>query len=398
MFKQICSGSVLALALAAGPAVADGEWGVDWKNGTHIESEDGKFKLKFGGRIQADWTFVASQEDRLGARVGKLVDGNELRRARLFFEGTIYGNVAFKAQYDFAGGEAVAKDIFIAFKGTPVGEIKLGHFKEPFSLEEITSSKNIAFLERALPNVFAPSRNFGVQVSDSPSDKLNWGVGVFRESDDFATSVGDDVTNVTGRVVFRPIYDDDGKRLLHLGLSATTKDTAGLSDEFRIRQRAEVHFGPSVIDTGGFTTDGEDILAIEVAGVFGPLWFAAEYLHPEVDTPDRGTLEFPGYYLQVGYFLTGEHRRYRTVDGAWDRQKPDQNWGEGGKGAWEIAARLSTTDLSDADIVGGKADGVTLALNWYPNPATRMMLNYVMSEVQGIGGADFVLFRAQVDF
>jgi len=334
---------------------------------------------------------------RLEARLGKLRGGNELRRARLFFEGTIYGNVAFKAQYDFAGRVTIAKDVFIAFTA-PVGEIKLGHFKEPFSLEEMTSSKYIAFLERALPNVFAPSRNFGVQVSDSPSDKLNWGVGVFRESDDFATSVGDDLTNITGRVVFRPIYKNEGAQLVHLGLSATTKDTAGLSDEFRIGQRAEVHFGPSVIDTGGFTTDGEDILAIEVAGVLGPLWFAAEYLHPEVDTPDRGTLEFPGYYLQVGYFLTGEHRRYRTVDGAWDRQKPDQNWGEGGKGAWEIAARLSTTDLSDADIVGGEADGVTLALNWYPNPATRMMLNYVMSEVQGIGGADFVLFRAQVDF
>ena len=389
---------MLALALAAGPALADGEWDVFWKNGTRVESEDGEFSLKFGGRIQADWTFVASQDDGLEARIGKLTDGSELRRARLFFEGTIYGNVAFRAQYDFAGGAAEANDVFIAFQGTPVGEIKLGHFKEPFSLEEITSGKYLAFLDRSLPIIFAPGRNFGVQVSDSPSDKLNWGFGVFRESDGFATSVGDDVTNITGRVVFRPIYEDDGKRLLHLGLSATTKDTAGLGGDFRIRQRAEVHLGPRIIDTGGFTTDGEDILAIEVAGVYGPFWFAAEYVHPEVDTPDRGTLEFPGYYVQVGYFLTGENRKYKTADGSWDLQKPDQNWGEGGKGAWEIAARLSTTDLSDVDIVGDEADGVTIALNWYPNPATRMMLNYVMSEVRGIGGADFVLLRAQVDF
>ncbi len=41
---------------------------------------------------------------------------------------------------------------------------------------------------------------------------------------------------------------------------------------------------------------------------------------------------------------------------------------------------------------------LTLALNWYPNPALRGMLNFVHSEVDKVGDANFFLLRWQLDF
>ncbi|MEE2778379.1 MAG: porin [Acidobacteriota bacterium] len=378
------------------PIVADDAWEVTWKEGTRIESADDRFRLQIGGRVQADYAFAVSQSDALEQRFGKFEDFSELRRARLFMEGTLYEKVEFKIQYDFASGDAQANDIYLGFLDTPAGNIRLGHYKEPFSLETLTSSKYIAFIERSLPVVFAPGRNMGVMFHDS-NDRFTWGAGVFRESDEFASSSGEGRRNVTGRVVWRPYYEDEGERFLHIGLGATSKDSAGLNSE--IRARPEVHIGSRLANTGGFAVDGQDVVGLEIAGVNGPFWFAAEHLNTTVERPMRGDLGFGGYYAQAGYFLTGESRGYRTSSAAFHRTRPASNFeGGGGAGAWEIALRYSHTDLSDSEIIGGELDGITAAVNWHPNPVTRLMLNWVHPDLDRVGEADFMVVRAQIDF
>ena len=406
----ICASFTLPLFAQADSKDA---WNIYWKNGTRIEAKDGTFKIKIGGRIQADFTFITAADEVFVADDGSdlFVDGSEFRRARLFVAGTLYGNIGFKAQYDFATGIAGFRDVWLSFKETAVGEIKIGHFKEPFSIGQLTSSKYVTFIERALPNLFAPGRNMGIGFSGG-AEHFNWGAGVFRESDNFDTSLGENRRNLTARAVWRPTDRDEGRRLVHLGLSATTKETAGIADDTGFRTRFEFHFGPRTVDTGALPNEGEDILGIEVAGVQGPFWFSGEYIHPEVDAiieavplpiPEVGptirTIEFPGYYLQAGYFLTGEHRSYSTSAGVWDRQTSRKRLGSGeGSGAWELAVRYSETDLTDDPIVGGGLRGLTLGLNWHPNPATRMMFNYIRSTVQYVGDVEAAVFRAQIDF
>ena len=82
-----------------------------------------------------------------------------------------------------AGGDADFKDVYMQLKNVPyIGNIKVGHFKEPFSMEELTSSKYITFLERALPNAFAPSRNTGIQLHDTLLDgRMTYAVGIFKD-------------------------------------------------------------------------------------------------------------------------------------------------------------------------------------------------------------------------
>ena len=58
--------------------------------------------------------------------------------------------------------------------------------------------------------------------------------------------------------------------------------------------------------------------------------------------------------------------------------------------------RFTDTDLQEAN--GGALETTTLGLNWYPNPATRFMLNLVEAETESNGNVTFVMFRWQVDF
>lgn len=408
MSKRFLIGSVALLALCAGggPATADDDWTVKWSNGFKVESADKQFKLSFGGRVQADYTFASADrelEDAFGADAFE--DGFEFRRARLFVSGTIYERVAFKAQYDFGGGDASFKDVWIALV-QDWGQVRFGHFKEYFSLEEQTSSKYLALLERSLPvEAFSPSRNSGVGVHGG-GDRVNWGIGYFYDADDFGVSSSEDNTNLTARVAFRPLLEDEGRRLIHLGAAVSSKDTGST---FRFRARPEAHFTTRLIDTGSFDADSALLLGAEIAGVFDRFWFAGEWIQNDVDAPAVGDPTFDGYYAQVGFFLTDDYRRYKAGDGAFDRQKPGSPWlSDGGGGAWEIVARVSSLDLTDEGIVGGEQDNFTVGVNWYPNPATRLMINYVNADVDfpveepagaiESASADFILVRWQVDF
>jgi phosphate-selective porin OprO and OprP len=378
----------LATSLLAAPATqAQDDWSTKWNNGFKVESADGKFKLGFGGRVQADYTFASTDGD-----LPEIEDGFEFRRARMFIEGTVYENVEFKIQYDFAGGDAAAKDIYVGLVDD-WGKVRFGQFKEAFSLEELTSSKYITFVERSLPVLaFAPSRNVGVGFSGKRGDTFDWGVGAFYEDDDAGISISEDSYNVTGRVSYRPLYEDKGARLIHLGLGASIQERDG---SLRYRARPEAHLTPRLVDTGNFAGSGSTLLGGELAGVFGPFWFSSELIQASTDAPALGDPTMSGAYVQAGWMLTGETKSFSG--GTFGRQRPKVNYGPG-KGAWEVALRYSTVDLSDAGIAGGEQDDITAALNWYLNPVTRLMLNVVRADVQDVGEADFILVRWAIDF
>lgn len=389
---------ILSLALVAAcalstPAAVSAEPTFKWSNGFSLEDKDKGYKLKFGGRIQADYTFASGDS----VFDGDLDDGFEFRRARLFFSGKIYDKVEFKAQYDFAGGDADFKDVWIALNTGP-GQLRFGHFKEYFSLEEQTSSKYLAFLERSLPvEAFSPSRNSGVGYHGSSGDRVNWGFGYFYDADGFGVSGNGDNTNLTGRVAFRPIYKDGGKQLLHVGLAFSSKER-GTGESLRFRARPEAHFTTRFVDTSSLDSDSATLTGIELAGVFNRFWFAAETMQMDVDAPLFGDPTFDGFYAQAGFFLTPDHRRFKTSAGAFDRQKPGTTYGKDGRGAMELVFRVSNVNLNDAGVSGGEQDNTTLGFNWYLNPATRFMLNFVNADVDGVGSMDFVLVRWQVDF
>ncbi|MBN2316113.1 MAG: hypothetical protein JXM79_19455 [Sedimentisphaerales bacterium] len=380
------------------PKTAPTDFRAFWKGGLNFATQDGSFKLRLGGRIHNDWLWI-SEDSNLKTDVGEQEDGTEFRRARLYLSGLIYDNVEFKAEYDFAGGDADFKDVYIALLDFPLGKIRAGHFKEPFSLEELTSSNRITFLERALPNALAPGRNAGVMLYGTAlaaSDpRMTWAVGVFRDTPDDGDGRDDGGYNFTGRLTWLPWYKEGGTSIVHLGTGYSYRNPNDHTASFD--SRPEAHLADNFLDTGAFTSDDVELVGFEAACLSGPLSIQGEYILADADV--ASSANFHGYYAQVSYILTGEHRRYKASEGTFAGVKPKENFRYGaGPGAWEVAFRYSGLDLDDNIISGSKLHDTTAGLNWYLNPNMRIMWNYVHADKEYVGDADMLMLRLQVDF
>ena len=384
-----------------------------WDNGMRFKTSDGKFKFKFGGRIMNDWGWFDEDRD-LQDSIGDQVDGTEFRRARIYLSGDIYENIGFKVQYDFAsGGRPDFKDVYMELKKIPyLGNLRVGHYKEPFSLENLTSSKYIPFMERSLNNVFPPGRNTGFMSYNHALDKrMTWALGIFRNANGWGDSEGDRSTeggySFSGRITGLPLYEDDGKKLVHAGFSYSYQNA--FENGIRYRSTPELHMADRFVDTGMFAAESVHLFNPELAFVYGPLLLQTEYTFANTDLEDgiRSDPDFSGGYVYGSYFLTGEHRKYSTKKGSFGRVIPNNNfrWGKG-FGAIELAARYSHLDLSDEAVNGGRLTDITFGLNWYLNPNMRVMFNYVHADPDLFnaggnntdGDADLAAMRFQVDF
>jgi len=364
-------------------------------------------EMVWGGRMYLDAGFFTADSSYVDDNSGIGGDGAEFRTARLFVKGTIYDSVEFKLQNEFdPNRENNLKDAFIAMT-TPVGKIKVGHFKEPFSIEQLTSSRFITFMERSLGDVFAPSRNIGLQVSgyDEEFGDLNWAAGVFRNSIDGGPAIGEGQYSYTGRLTATAFNEEDSSSVLHYGGAISFRsDRRGrntLTDE------PEIHL---LLPLGGFLfqpSSGAMMYNLEAAWVDGPVSLQGEYFASTTEATGQD-IEGTGYYVMGSYFLTGEKRNYQAKGGKFARVQVRDNYdGGGGSGAVELKGRISSRDFDAAAAVlptafpGNELTNYSLGLNWYLNPNTRIMFDYIHSEYES--GAtddslDGIMVRFQVDF
>jgi phosphate-selective porin OprO/OprP len=274
--------------------------------------------------------------------------------------------------------------------------------KEPFSLETLTSDRFTTFMERALPEAFAPDRNTGLLVERNfLGERIYFGAGAFANTNDtgFAFENGSNY-NTTARLTGLPIFADGGAQVLHVGLSYGHQFRGDGSLQYQ--QRPESHLAPRIVDTGSLAgVSGADLVGGELAGVFGPLNFQAEIMSSFLDrNPGLTNPSFWGAYGQASYFLTGETRNYNAETAVFSRTVPKHPFSisNGTWGAWEIAVRFSHIDLTNGNVRGGIANDITGGLNWYPYGNMRVLFNYVHSNLAGVGNASIVQSRVQVDF
>ncbi len=369
---------------------------VNTKGKFTVKTDDGDFKFRLGGRIQTDAASYA--EDGLRQN-----DGTELRRVRLFAQGTLWHDWNYKLQYDFTGsGINGLQDAYIDYSGFKPVSIRVGHFKEPFGLQNITSSKYVAFTERALISAFSPGRNIGVQLG---SHGKNWSLkaGLFGQGRDGAVADNDEGMGVSARGTFSPKLAETTR--LHLGAAISYRNTGSI-DKVRFRERPESHVtNQRLVDTGSINADDFTRFGLEAALISGPFSLESEYNYLDLNRvnnamPDLG---FSGYYVQGSWFITGESIPYNAEKGTFGKPHLNSIVGKGGMGAWQLALRFSSLDLTDADINGGEEQNLTIGLNWYTTPNIRLSANYV--NVLNINGGpaagdepDAFQVRAQVEF
>jgi len=342
-----------------------------YPNGCLDKKKKSENSIRIGGRILVD---VATYKED----ITRQNDGTEIRRARLFAKGNLGKAWEYKLQYDFADDIVIdgLRDAYLDFTGFESFKIRIGHTKEPFSIQNMTSSKYVLFTERALPNVFSRGRNLGFQVSHN--DK-NWSaaVGVYGSGVNGAALDNDEGFGASSRVTYAPINEKN--RVLHLGATAAYRSTGSI-DALRFRIRPESHLtNTRLVDTGFFDADSYNRFVGEAAFISGPFHLQGEYYHTSVDRKmsTNADLDFSGFYVEGGWFLTGESMNYKPSSGIYSRVTPKGIVGKGGIGAWQVALRFSSLDLTDEDISGGEEDNFTLGLNWYATPNIRFSANYV---------------------
>jgi len=391
------------------------------------EDAENGWTSKWGGRIMGDLVLISNQDAANVALVGDLQNYFEFRRLRIFTSGKGYGVYDYKFQVDFepetglVDDPAVSiKDMYVGIHEVPyLGYVRFGHFKEPFSLEELTSSKYITFMERSLPNIFTKGRQVGMAMYQSNDDETaTFAAGLFINPDIEAAkeAVADNIcVDIPFRVTYLPWYANEGRHMAHVGAGYLYQDDN--NNLVRYRARPEVHEGPRFVDTGNFGASESNTFNVEGAWVGGPWSVQSEFFF--VNTNGAGITsnnDFWGAYVYGSYFFTGEHRRYKKSAGAFDRVKPLENFwvvdtGNGtcaGWGALEGTIRYSYLDVDDDDptlaITRGELADLTIGLNWYWNAHTRWMFNYIHAYgdvfAGGIGqnNAEMFAMRLQVDF
>lgn len=390
-----------------------------------------KPSAKLRGRLHTDASWF-DQSALNRASFGDIQDGTYFRRARIGFDAKAFEVTQYRLDFEMGAGTGRPSifDAYMRVTQLPILQhVQVGHMREPFSLEAQTSSNWFTFIERAPNNCFDPSRNWGVMTYGASEDlSRSWALGVFRDgSDAFGDDIGDSGERaVTGRVTWVPYYDEpsEGRYLFHVGASGSYRDpdnaNPGGNETSLVRYRArpednlgEMDIGgvPNFADTGNLP-DATDVqlAGVEASLVWGPFCIQSEYIGSYVDRANNANPWFNGAYVQVSYFLTGEHRNYRRELGTFDQTHVLEPFfhvrtGQGtctGSGAWEIAARWSYLDLNDAGVNGGYFDDTTFGVNWYFNDYARLMFNYIYSDVNhptnGESNANIFLSRVSVWF
>lgn len=326
------------------------------------------------------------------------------RRLRLSARGDISDNIFYQIQTEFAdANDFQFRDAWFGFRDLPIfNNVLIGNHKRPYNLDQLNSSNHNVFLDRAFlaDAINDGNRRLGISSNGNTENLFaNWRYGLYNMENvqDDGLFIGDNYQpEVAGRLALMPWYDESsgGRGYLHTAVSAAARfpDGFGPNNQSEYSTNPEALFG-NIFATGPiFGAETENLWGLEAALNIGAWQFVAEYGETFVDRAESvgPNLNFHGGYMQAAYMLTGEHMPWNRSKGIQGRPVPFENFFSvrdcngsvrRGLGAWQVAARYSYIDLNDEDIQAGAAESLTLGLNWYWNPYSRLQLNYTTGDV-----------------
>lgn len=354
----------------------------------------GNSEVSFEGLVQADYNYFDSDFADLNVG-GDTLDGrdsdNELRRAELVLKGKGPGNFEWVMGYDAKADKWLDVNAKYKIRGDSNHYFVLGQFKQPNSMEELSSTKNNDFIAKALvTNTFGVARRLGGQYRYGTND---WGFT--------ASYFTRELTEHPAPTPHGPGYGLRGNwapinekgNIFHLGLSYVDYDT--FQDTVRLRARPGADLaGTRLVDTGNMTnTDRQKTVGAEAMWITGPFKVQGEYMQTKVERYFNGNARqshnFDGnaWYVSGLWNITGETWGYK--EGTPTTPLPDQP----ASGLWQAGLRYDSIDLDDGTVIppttptglaavdgvlGGDMSTWTLGVNWYWRSNFKFMVNYVM--------------------
>ncbi len=380
----------LALAvLAALSSTASAEIAIDVIGGSEIT---------FEGLLQADYNHFDKDVKILN---GSLTDGinsdQDLRRAEIVFKGKGPGQWEWVAGYDAKADKFL--DVNVKYKFSGFTNLTIGQFKQPNSMEELSSTRFNDFISKAMTtNLQGIARRTGIALATGGDSWTLTGSYFDRE----LTRNRANGKGFGARATWAPMHDSGN--IFHLGASVVSYDakdkTADGRALFNVRPDADLA-GTTLVTSPQFT-NGDKITTYggEVAWVNGPVKLQSEVMTTNLTrlsgNPDYG---FDSYYVSGLWNLTGETWTYKA--GNLVTTLPE----DPSAGMWQLGLRYDHADLNDGLITGGKESNWTAGVNYYWRSNFKFALNYVMvnSEKRATTIApliqdnpNIVEFRAQV--
>jgi phosphate-selective porin OprO/OprP len=374
-----------------------------------IKKKDDKKKeefpnFKLTGFTQLDGGWYSQSPNNM-TTVGDAQDGVGFRRARLAAYGKAAEMTNWQIEMDFAtAGRPSFFDVFLEQMEVPaLGNVRIGQFVQPFSIDSMSGFRNLPFLERSLPFLaFVPFRRVGLMAYDLSLDEMtNWAVSVFKTGgynnaplgdDRFATDIGDIggysfTTRLSHLLYYDPHAEDRYLWLVGGGYDfsqMTQNDAAGSgapgnagggpSPFFQSRVLPEFGslgypensspFGnaangtPIFIDSGRYAAESFNLWGLETMWQTGPWSAQSEWMAMMVNSA-VGPIFYNGAYFEVMYRLTGETRVYDKKTASLKNPVPYTDFisakpgGIWGWGAWEIAGRWSFVNIHNPDDLNG---------------------------------------------
>ena len=358
-----------------------------------FQNKNQNYKMWFDVRVQGDAAVYFGYDKNL-TQIG---NGMMIRRARFAVKAQLDKNWYGELDTDWTSGTPEIKDAYIAFTGVKGLEIKVGNFKENFSIQRNTTSRYLQFMERPMVSYLAPSRHLGINVKYSmPALWVSAGAfGPELEGAETQTFIEDGNKDYglncgmsyTGKVVYRPLHKMKNASL-HIGAAVSYRNPKVSSTDgynavrYSTRNTTGIN-RKKFLDTDAIKyLDHELAYTFELAGHWKGLRWEGAYIArlPYVDDQKYIDMngEAPnfapawGWYVQAGYLLFGGHQNYDAGGAKYTRVNAGKEWGD-----IELCARVEYLDLNMSKyVMGGSAYAYSLGLNFHVTRNVKFVINY----------------------
>jgi len=393
--------AILLLIVILSPihaAAAEMRFSAGYDGGFYVRSDENLgMDMHLGGTFDADYRYYA-EEQRADNRF-------DIRKARLRFKGQLTKWFRYGLEYEFQGAET--NNLLEAFGEFVIGDthaLRMGQFKEPFSLEWLTPERGIWFAERSMGNALTPLRDVGAMAHGSfLGEGLGYAFGAFNGNgiDGSASGSEEDSPELTGRIVLKPFSFTDNTILspVQLGLSASRSRIDIVNVDLKVKTTGMVGLSTRNVYVLNYATkfgvlqdvDSRTRLGMDGAWVYGPFALTGEYMHLtysglKTSSHPSSDADFSDWYVSMALCLTGEH--FSLAGGVVNPIVPAKffNPGEGTFGALILALR-SDHFKGDEDWIAPDAyvsthdvDSTSVALNWILFPMLRILIDYTHSD------------------
>lgn len=389
---------VLMLTLVSGSLAGttlqdDRSISVRYDEGVIFEAPRYELSLKLNGWVSSRYRLVPDSEKALRSagiqqNSAFLNDG-----ARLWLEGSYLTIWKFRLETDFTA-DSNLKDAYVELAAWHELAIRIGQFKMPFSLEQLTADHLVPAISRTAAGPLTPGRDIGAMFHGLLGELVKYELAIFNGNGLNPSSITDSDYETAARLGVNFSQTEETTTYpydAYFGVAYTSGDT----DNVTTVDLTAPDTDTKVVDffnanTATFTTiDGRKRLGVETELVFRSMGVRAEIYRVNLDLvrgfTSEENLAFKQLYVLFDFMVTGEKVAFgRAV-------KPKETFDpvEGGTGAVELVVKFGTFNADDEIKTSGlavsastteKTKSTTIGVNWYPAMSLRFALNVTRNQ------------------